>query len=208
MVSVPYQRMTESTSAEPVDLIVMATHGHTGSRPLVLGSVAWRMVGAVPGAHHPVAVGSCGRLAHQCNYRPAAHLVTAIGLANGLAPPGPSAGMMPMPTAVGGCCACAGRLRWGFVQPKPGTVSVNYGSVSPGQPTATGDQGPLLRPCMRLCRLVARGEDRPSSFPCDTSPCNGGGLWSPLDNYAMMEHARCRHEPNILQNVGDLCRMS
>lgn len=48
MVSVPYQRMTESTSAEQVDLIVMATHGHTGPRPLVLGSVAWRMVRLAP----------------------------------------------------------------------------------------------------------------------------------------------------------------
>jgi hypothetical protein len=96
----------------------------------------------------------------------------------------------------------------GLRSAEAGHVSVNYGSVSPGQPTATADQDPLLRPCMRLCRLVARGEDRPSSFPRDTSPSKGRGVWSPLDNYAMMEHARRRHGPNILQNVGDFCRVS
>ena len=30
MVGVPYQRMTEPAATEPVDLIVMATHGRTG----------------------------------------------------------------------------------------------------------------------------------------------------------------------------------
>ena len=48
MVGVPYQRMTESTSAEQVDLIVMAIHGHTGPRHLVLGSVAERVVRLAP----------------------------------------------------------------------------------------------------------------------------------------------------------------
>jgi universal stress protein A len=44
MVGVPYRRITESASAEQVDLIVMATHGRTGLRHLVLGSVAARVV--------------------------------------------------------------------------------------------------------------------------------------------------------------------
>ena len=48
LVGVPYQRMTERTSAESVDLIVMATHGHTGRRHLVLGSVAERVVRTAP----------------------------------------------------------------------------------------------------------------------------------------------------------------
>jgi nucleotide-binding universal stress UspA family protein len=44
MVGVPYQRITETAATEQVDLIVMATHGRTGLRHLVLGSVAERVV--------------------------------------------------------------------------------------------------------------------------------------------------------------------
>ena len=44
VVGVPYQRITESASAERADLIVMATHGRTGLRHLLLGSVAERVV--------------------------------------------------------------------------------------------------------------------------------------------------------------------
>jgi nucleotide-binding universal stress UspA family protein len=43
-VGVPYQRIVETATAESVDLIVMATHGRTGLRHLVLGSVAERVV--------------------------------------------------------------------------------------------------------------------------------------------------------------------
>jgi tetratricopeptide (TPR) repeat protein/nucleotide-binding universal stress UspA family protein len=38
MVGVPYQQIMAYASAEPVDLIVMATHGRTGLRHLVLGA--------------------------------------------------------------------------------------------------------------------------------------------------------------------------
>jgi universal stress protein A len=48
MVGLPYQRMTERASTEPVDLLVMATHGRTGLRHLVLGSVAERAVRPAP----------------------------------------------------------------------------------------------------------------------------------------------------------------
>jgi universal stress protein A len=45
---VPYQRIVETATAEQVDLIVMATHGRTGLRHLVLGSVAERVVRLAP----------------------------------------------------------------------------------------------------------------------------------------------------------------
>jgi universal stress protein A len=48
MVGVPYQRITEIAAAEQVDLIVMSTHGRTGLRHLVLGSVAERVVRTAP----------------------------------------------------------------------------------------------------------------------------------------------------------------
>lgn len=48
VVGVPYQRIIEIAAAEQVDLIVMATHGHTGLRHLVLGSVAERVVRLAP----------------------------------------------------------------------------------------------------------------------------------------------------------------
>ena len=48
MVGVPYQRITETAATEPVDLIVMATHGRTGLRHLLLGSVAERVVRLAP----------------------------------------------------------------------------------------------------------------------------------------------------------------
>ena len=48
LVGVPYQRIAERASAEQVDLIVMATHGRTGLRHLVLGSVAERVVRMAP----------------------------------------------------------------------------------------------------------------------------------------------------------------
>jgi nucleotide-binding universal stress UspA family protein len=47
-IGVPYQRILETAKAEPVDLIVMATHGRTGVRHLVLGSVAERVVRLAP----------------------------------------------------------------------------------------------------------------------------------------------------------------
>jgi nucleotide-binding universal stress UspA family protein len=48
IVGVPYQQIIESAPAGPVDLIVMATHGRTGLRHLVLGSVAERVVRLAP----------------------------------------------------------------------------------------------------------------------------------------------------------------
>jgi nucleotide-binding universal stress UspA family protein len=48
VVGVPSQRITEAASTEHVDLIVMATHGHTGLRHLVLGSIAERVVRMAP----------------------------------------------------------------------------------------------------------------------------------------------------------------
>jgi nucleotide-binding universal stress UspA family protein len=48
MVGVPYQQILACASAEPVDLIVIATHGRTGLRHLVLGSVAERVVRLAP----------------------------------------------------------------------------------------------------------------------------------------------------------------
>jgi universal stress protein A len=45
---VPYQRIVETATAESVDLIIMATHGRTGLRHLVLGSVAERVVRLAP----------------------------------------------------------------------------------------------------------------------------------------------------------------
>jgi nucleotide-binding universal stress UspA family protein len=45
---VPYQKIVEMATAEEVDLIVMATHGHTGLSHLVLGSVAERVVRLAP----------------------------------------------------------------------------------------------------------------------------------------------------------------
>ena len=48
VIGVPYQQITEMAATEPVDLIVMATQGHTGLRHLVLGSVAERVVRLAP----------------------------------------------------------------------------------------------------------------------------------------------------------------
>jgi nucleotide-binding universal stress UspA family protein len=48
LVGVPHQRMTESAAPEPVDRIVTATHGRTGLRHLVLGSIAERVVRLAP----------------------------------------------------------------------------------------------------------------------------------------------------------------
>jgi nucleotide-binding universal stress UspA family protein len=48
MVGVPSQRITETATAERVDLIVMATHGRTGLSHLFLGSVAERVVRTAP----------------------------------------------------------------------------------------------------------------------------------------------------------------
>jgi nucleotide-binding universal stress UspA family protein len=48
VVGVPFQRIMESASTEQVDLIVMATHGHTGLKHLILGSVAERVVRLAP----------------------------------------------------------------------------------------------------------------------------------------------------------------
>jgi nucleotide-binding universal stress UspA family protein len=45
---VPYLKIVETATAESVDLIVMATHGRTGLRHLVLGSVAERVVRLAP----------------------------------------------------------------------------------------------------------------------------------------------------------------
>jgi universal stress protein A len=47
-VGAPYQRITETATSEPVDLIVMATHGRTGLKHLLLGSVAERVVRLAP----------------------------------------------------------------------------------------------------------------------------------------------------------------
>lgn len=44
----PYQKIVETATAEPVDLMVMATHGRTGLSHLVLGSVAERVVRLAP----------------------------------------------------------------------------------------------------------------------------------------------------------------
>ena len=40
----PTQRITETAQKEAVDLIVMGTHGHTGLRHMLIGSVAERVV--------------------------------------------------------------------------------------------------------------------------------------------------------------------
>jgi nucleotide-binding universal stress UspA family protein len=48
MVGVAYQRITETAASEPVDLIVMATHGRTGLKHLLLGSVTERVVRLAP----------------------------------------------------------------------------------------------------------------------------------------------------------------
>ena len=45
---VPYQGIVETATAEQVDILVMATHGRTGLRHLVLGSVAERVVRLAP----------------------------------------------------------------------------------------------------------------------------------------------------------------
>jgi nucleotide-binding universal stress UspA family protein len=44
----PYYKIVEVAGAEKVDLIVMATHGHTGLSHLVIGSVAERVVRMAP----------------------------------------------------------------------------------------------------------------------------------------------------------------
>jgi universal stress protein A len=45
---VPYQKILDTAAAEEVDLIVMATHGRTGLRHLIMGSVAERVVRTAP----------------------------------------------------------------------------------------------------------------------------------------------------------------
>jgi nucleotide-binding universal stress UspA family protein len=45
---VPYQRILDTATAEPANLIVMATHGRTGLRHLLMGSVAERVVRLAP----------------------------------------------------------------------------------------------------------------------------------------------------------------
>jgi nucleotide-binding universal stress UspA family protein len=45
---VPYQKILDMAAAEEVDLIVMATHGRTGLRHLIMGSVAERVVRTAP----------------------------------------------------------------------------------------------------------------------------------------------------------------
>jgi universal stress protein A len=47
-IGVPYQRILETAKAEPVDLIVRATHGRTGLSHLVLGSIAERVARLAP----------------------------------------------------------------------------------------------------------------------------------------------------------------
>jgi nucleotide-binding universal stress UspA family protein len=47
-VGIPAQRITEAAAADGVDLIVMATHGRTGLRHLLLGSVAERVIRLAP----------------------------------------------------------------------------------------------------------------------------------------------------------------
>jgi nucleotide-binding universal stress UspA family protein len=44
----PFRKIIETTEAEEVDLIVMATHGRTGLSHLVMGSVAERVVRTAP----------------------------------------------------------------------------------------------------------------------------------------------------------------
>jgi universal stress protein A len=44
----PFRKIIETAEAEHVDLIVMATHGRTGLRHLVMGSVAERVVRTAP----------------------------------------------------------------------------------------------------------------------------------------------------------------
>jgi len=44
----PYRKIVENAEAENADLIVMATHGHTGLSHLLLGSVAERVVRLAP----------------------------------------------------------------------------------------------------------------------------------------------------------------
>src|SRR5215831_17947985 len=55
VVGVPYETILETAEAEKVDLIVMATHGHTGLSHLVLGSVlcAWHPVPSSPFVRPP-----------------------------------------------------------------------------------------------------------------------------------------------------------
>jgi nucleotide-binding universal stress UspA family protein len=48
VVGVPYEKILETVGAESVDLIVMATHGRTGLRHLLMGSVAERVVRLAP----------------------------------------------------------------------------------------------------------------------------------------------------------------
>jgi nucleotide-binding universal stress UspA family protein len=48
VVGVPYETILETVGAESVDLIVMATHGRTGLRHLLMGSVAERVVRLAP----------------------------------------------------------------------------------------------------------------------------------------------------------------
>jgi universal stress protein A len=48
VVGVPHQQILEAAVAEQVDWIVMATHGRTGLRHLVMGSVAERVLRTAP----------------------------------------------------------------------------------------------------------------------------------------------------------------
>ena len=48
VVGVPYEKILETVGAESVDLIVMATHGRTGLRHLLMGSVTERVVRLAP----------------------------------------------------------------------------------------------------------------------------------------------------------------